>query len=101
MKIISSKELTIVNNQSKQYQFNRTLSDDFINHLDPKGLNVVNIVIWGHNLDFADVTHHRCIVLAKFENSKEPVEVLLDIEAKTYQNLTTINDVIWKDKVTA
>lgn len=100
MKVISAKELEIVNNQSVNYKFNRTLTQAFINQLDSEGLNVVNIVIWGHNMDFADILHHRCVVLAKVENSKEPVEVFLDIEARTYERLSTINDVIWKEAVT-
>ena len=101
MKIISAKELEIVNNESIKYQFNRTLTQEFINQLHPEGLNVVSLVMWGHNADFADILHHRCLILAKVENSTEPIEVFLDIEAKTYQTLSTINDVIWKDSVRA
>ena len=101
MKIISAKELETVNNQSVKYQFNRTLTQEFINQLHPEGLNVVNIVIWGHNMDFADVLHHRCLILARVLTSNEPVEVFLDIEAETYRTLSTINDVIWKDSVRA
>jgi hypothetical protein len=100
MKVIAAKELEIINNKSVTYQFNRTLTQEFINQLDPEGLNVVNIVIWGHNMDFADILHHRCLILAKVQDSKEPVEVFLDIEARTYETLTTINDVMWKESVT-
>lgn len=99
MKIVTSKVLTDVNTQSKNYKFNRTLSDEFIKHLDPSGLNVISIVIFGHNEDFADVHHHRCQIFAKFENSSEPVEVFLDIASDTYNRLTTLNDVVWKDSV--
>lgn len=99
MKIITSKVLTDVNTQSKNYKFNRTLSNEFIKHLDPEGLSVLNIVIFGHNEDFAEIHHHRCRVLAKFENSVEPVEVFLDIATDTYNRLTTLEDVKWKDSV--
>lgn len=99
MKIMSSKELTAVNTQSKNYKFNRTLDNDFINHLDPNGLSVVDIVLFQHNSDFAEIAHHRCRVLAKFENTKEPVEVFLDIAQDTYNRLATLNDVVWKDTI--
>lgn len=99
MKIMSSKELTAVNTQSRNYKFNRTLDKEFINHLDPDGLSVVDIVLFQHNSDFAEIAHHRCRVLAKFENSKEPVEVFLDIAQDTYDRLATLNDVVWKDTV--
>ena len=101
MKIVTSKVLTDVNTQSKNYKFNRTLSNEFIKHLDPEGLNVLNIVIFGHNEDFAEIHHHRCQVLAKFENSVEPVEVFLDIASDTYNRLTTLDDVKWKESVNA
>ena len=101
MKIITSKVLTDINTQSKQYQFNRVLSDEFINHLDPQGLNIVRIVLFGHNMDFAEILHHRCMIQAKFENSMEPVEAFLDIAGDTYNRLTTIEDVVWKDSVSA
>jgi hypothetical protein len=99
MKIITSKVLTDVNTQSKNYQFNRTLSDEFIAHLDPAGLNVLNIALFSHNDDHAQIRHHRCRLYAKFENSLEPVEVFLDIAIDTYNRLTTIQDVEWKDSV--
>ena len=99
MKIMSSKELTAVNTQSKNYKFNRTLDNEFIKHLDPNGLSVVDIVLFQHNSDFAEIAHHRCRVLAKFENSKEPVEVFLDIAQDTYNRLATLNDVVWKDTI--
>ena len=101
MKIMSSTELTAVNKQSTNYKFNRTLDKEFIKHLDPNGLSVVDIVLFGHNADFADVPHHRCRVLAKFENTKEPVEVFLDIAQDTYDRLATLNDVVWKDSILA
>ena len=101
MKIMSSTELTAVNKQSINYKFNRTLDKDFISHLDPEGLSVVEIALFGHNSDFANVPHHRCRVLAKFENSKEPVEVFLDIAESTYNRLATLNDVVWKDSTLA
>ena len=99
MKIMSSKELTAVNKQSTNYKFNRTLDKEFINHLDPNGLSVVDIVLFQHNSDFAEIAHHRCRVLAKFENTKEPVEVFLDIAQDTYDRLATLNDVVWKDTI--
>jgi hypothetical protein len=99
MKIMSSKELTAVNTQSRNYKFNRTLDKEFINHLDPNGLSVVDIVLFQHNSDFAEIAHHRCRVLAKFENTKEPVEVFLDIAQDTYDRLATLNDVVWKDTI--
>ena len=99
MKIMSSKELTAVNTQSKNYKFNRTLDNEFIKHLDPNGLSVVDIVLFQHNSDFAEIAHHRCRVLAKFENTKEPVEVFLDIAQDTYNRLATLNDVVWKDTI--
>jgi hypothetical protein len=99
MKIMSSTELTAVNTQSTNYKFNRTLDKDFISHLDPNGLSVVDIVLFQHNSDFAEIAHHRCRVLAKFENSKEPVEVFLDIAQDTYDRLATLNDVVWKDTI--
>jgi hypothetical protein len=99
MKIMSSKELTAVNTQSTNYKFNRTLDKEFINHLDPDGLSVVDIVLFQHNSDFAEIAHHRCRVLAKFENTKEPVEVFLDIAQDTYDRLATLNDVVWKDTI--
>jgi hypothetical protein len=99
MKIITSKVLKDVNTQSKHYKFNRTLNDEFINQLDPDGLNIVSIVLFGHNSDFAEILHHRCSIQAKFLNSQEPVDVFLDIEAGTYNRLTTIKDVVWKEGV--
>jgi hypothetical protein len=100
MKVIAAKELEIINNQSVKYQFNRTLTQEFINQLHPEGLNVVTLVIWGHNMDSADILHHRCLVLARVLTLNEPVEVFLDIEARTYETLTTVNDVVWKESVT-
>ena len=99
MKIMSSTELTAVNTQSTNYKFNRTLDKEFISHLDPNGLSVVDIVLFQHNSDFAEIAHHRCRVLAKFENTKEPVEVFLDIAQDTYDRLATLNDVVWKDTI--
>jgi hypothetical protein len=99
MKIMSSTELTAVNTQSTNYKFNRTLDKEFIKHLDPNGLSVVDIVLFQHNSDFAEIAHHRCRVLAKFENTKEPVEVFLDIAQDTYDRLATLNDVVWKDTI--
>jgi hypothetical protein len=101
MKIMSSTELTAVNKQSINYKFNRTLDKEFISHLDPDGLSIVDIVLFQHNSDFADIAHHRCRVLAKFENTKEPVEVFLDIAQDTYDRLATLKDVVWKDTILA
>ena len=100
MKVITAKVLTDVNTQSKNYRFNRTLTNEFINTLDPDGFNLVMIALFGHNGDVADILHHRCRVMAKVKDSMEPVEVLLDIEAKTYERLTTVSDVVWKESVT-
>ena len=100
MKVITAKVLTDVNTQSKNYKFNRTLSDEFFKQLDPEGLNLVMVALFGHNGDVADIFHHRCRVMAKMKNTKEPLEVLLDIEARTYERLTTVSDVVWKESVT-
>jgi len=100
MKVITAKVLTDVNTQSKQYRFNRTLSDEFFTQLDPDGFNLVMVALFAHNGDSADILHHRCRVMAKMKGLTEPVEVLLDIDARTYERLTTIDDVIWKEAVT-
>lgn len=99
MKIITAQVLADVNTKSKNYKFNRTLSKEFFTQLDPDGLNVVTVVLFAHNGDSADILHHRCRVLAKMKGLSEPCDVLLDIDAKTYERLTTLSDVVWKESL--
>jgi hypothetical protein len=64
---------------------------DVNERLDPEGSHVLNLVLWGHNVDNPDNDlHHRVRVLAKLSGTNEPSEpFLLDIRDTDWKRLMT------------
>jgi len=68
--------------------FNRSF--DVPENIDPNGLHLLDIVIWGHNDDHAEVAHHRVRAMLKLSRLSEPMDVIFDMEASTWQLLRKV-----------
>ena len=70
--VIDTKSLVELNDKAVKAEFHRSLTDEFINSLDPEGFHlVINSMI--HN-----DTEMRMEILCKQNDSSQPVEVWLD-----------------------
>jgi hypothetical protein len=61
--------------------------------LDPEGLHVLSMVLWGHNMDHAPILHHRAMVMVKLTGQESPAEFLLDIDAVQWDALPVAESV--------
>lgn len=68
-------------------ELNRIPSDAVMDALDPNGFHVLSLVLYGHNMDTAEVLHHRALVLIKVRDSDEPVETYLDVPDEKWVDL--------------
>lgn len=106
MKVITPETLKQINKESKKHNFGRTLTDEFLFQLDPKGFNCLIVQLRGEDMAFigidpTPVLHHQCHLYAKLVGSNTAVEAFIDIAAATYESLTTIDSIEWKTGVSA
>ena len=78
-KIVNTPVLLDMFDRARKFGFNRQGPLREIT-LDSNGLHVLTLVLYGHNMDSAQIFHHRVRVLAKEEGFSAPVEFLLDVE---------------------
>lgn len=56
--------------------------------LDPDGVHLLAMLLWGHNMDKANaVLHHRVRVYCKVKGSDEPTEFQMDIRDDDWKKL--------------
>lgn len=94
-KAVHADDLLYVAQESARNKFNRTVDVSYLrNNLDPNGLSLIKLMLAFHNADFAHIQHHRCLVLAKFKHTSDPIEFYLDIAHDTYQKLFPVERVL-------
>lgn len=56
--------------------------------LDPDGVHLLAMLLWGHNMDKANaILHHRVRVYCKVKGSDEPTEFQMDIRDDDWKKL--------------
>jgi hypothetical protein len=96
LRVATTEILTNLNMLARKYHLNRQLSDSCIDSLDPDGFHVLELVLYGHNMDFAPVLHHRAMLHMKFAGRIKPETAFLDIPDEVWQTLPAWDDI--KDK---
>lgn len=93
MKVVNTETLKTLQHRAAKNQFNRQVSETFLDNLDAEGLHLVNVVLPFHNADFASIPHHRCEILAKFTGQDDPTVVMLDVATDDFEALTPVEKV--------
>lgn len=88
-RIMTTDDLTALNRRARSLGLSRKLPQELIDVLDPKGIHVAGLVLFGHNSDAPGKLHHRTRVLAKVTDTDEPSEGFLDMRAEDWNRLTT------------
>jgi hypothetical protein len=96
LRVVTTDILCHLNEVARRNNFNRQLSDVCIDSLDPDGFHVLELVLYGHNMDSAPILHHRAMLHMKFAGRTEPETALLDIPDEVWQTLPAWDDI--KDK---
>lgn len=87
-KVLDTYMLTMLNRRSTNKAYNRTLSTEQLNTLDPDGWHVID----GTPLDHNDGEHLRCSVLLKIKGEEKPVFAILDIAYADYAVIPIYTD---------
>jgi hypothetical protein len=91
IRMCSRDDLVELAKRAKRHRFNRQTSIPRLEvNLDPDGVNVLSILLWGHNVDHAPVLHHRVRVLAKMTGADGPTVFQLDVADTDWQELRPI-----------
>lgn len=89
-RVCNTKTLRALNASAVRNEFNRALNDEFLeNDVDPEGIHVLGLVLWGHNADTAPILHHRADVLIKVNGSDIPARAFLDVTDEDWRSLMT------------
>lgn len=87
-RISNTPDLIALCKQAERNEFNRQVSEEFQAMLDPDGVHLYVLVLWGHNYDVGGILHHRVQVYAKVYGQTEPVMTFLDIADDDWKRLT-------------
>lgn len=92
LRVCNTDDLVVVTDNSRKAGLNRHLLPDGIASLDPDGVHVLNLVLWGHNADTAPRLHHRVIALLKVSGFTDPVTTTIDVLDSDWVRLHHIPD---------
>lgn len=92
-RVVNTADLKVLNSKAVLGGMNRALSDAAVAALDPDGLHVLDLVLYGHNMD-STVLHHRTRVLFKLVGSDAPAEAFLDVLDEDWKRLRTAASVL-------
>ena len=81
-KILTTEQLTRLNNKAVRQHQNRVLSKEFIDALDPEGVHLVAT----HMMVDDDGTI-RCHILSKLVHTDDPSVAILDMEVGEFNKL--------------
>lgn len=84
-KVINTNDLKYLVSDANFQDFNRV--PNLPANIDEDGTHVLELILYGHNMDSAPVLHHRTRVMVKVRGSMEPVEVILDVDDRNWQSL--------------
>ena len=91
VRIAGYEDLIELAQRGQEIEFNRTLDADWlVQNLDPDGVNVLRVVLYGHNGDNAGELrpfHHRVLCLAKVTKKSEPLKMVFDVADSDYRQL--------------
>lgn len=91
IRVLTTDQLFKLNRAARRSHFNRTLSTEWMKKsVDPDGIHVAELVLYGHNMDSAPILHHRLRVLVKVNGTNDPERVTLDVAASEWQKLLTV-----------
>lgn len=85
-RVASSDDLTRLAARAKRAGFNRA---PVLPPLDPDGVHVLDLLLYGHNMDSNMPLHHRTRVQVKQPGTDEPAEVMLDVADADWRRLHT------------
>lgn len=89
-RVCNTRTLRALNASAVRNEFNRALGDEFMEtEVDPDGIHVLGLALWGHNADTAPILHHRADVLIKIRDTDIPVRAFLDVSDEDWQALMT------------
>ncbi len=78
---------------ARQNRFNRQVdANNIVKEIDLEGVHMLHVMLPFHNGDHAHIPHHRCQVLMKVNDTKEPEVFMLDVAAEQYDKLTLAKD---------
>jgi hypothetical protein len=80
--VMTTALLAEVNQESARRDFNRLLSDQFFEDVDPEGIHLITLA-----MPHGDADHVRVVFLAKMRNEKDPVTVTIDMTWDAYSHL--------------
>ena len=90
MRVATTPQLLDIMNRTRELGLNRQAPDLY---LSADGFHVLSMMLWGHNMDFAPVLHHRVGVMAKVGGQDTPAEFFLDLDAAQWEALPLAADV--------
>lgn len=82
--VINTNDFINLSRKAARTHKNRVPSDELINMLDPNGIHVLTFHMIHNDIEL------RTMWLTKIKNSKDPVEVFLDMEFEDYNKLTKL-----------
>jgi len=89
-RVCGTATLRQLNDVAVKMELNRALSDEFMGAVDPDGVHVLGLALYGHDRGIVgDVFHHRADVLVKMTGSDIPARVFLDVRAADWEILMT------------
>ena len=80
--VLTTALLKEVHDESVKRDFNRLLSDEFFENIDPEGIHLVTLA-----MPHGDADHVRVVFLAKMRDDDEPVTVTIDMTWDAYSHL--------------
>lgn len=87
-KVFDTETLAKANRMAIERHYNRSLTDEFFEKADPKGIHVIHISMIHEHAEGKPVAPHmRCGIYAKLLDKMEPTEVWLDVDMDTYESL--------------
>jgi hypothetical protein len=90
-RVCGTPELIHINEQSIKADFNRCISEKFLDQAaDPEGVHVVApMMIHEHKMGVKVDPHLRCWVYIKVKDKMEPEQAILDLPFDTFRTLIT------------
>lgn len=79
--VLTTPQLTALNDRAKERGYNRTLSARFLQSIDPDGFHIVGFSF------IHDDDHVRTLVLVKLRGKELPAHATLDIELDVFRDL--------------
>ena len=94
VKVASEDMLRNAHRRAVRKGYNRRMTTEAINNLDPEGYNLLWILmLHEHAQGAVSEPHYRCHALLKMRDTEAPVHMVLDIPMADYDRWPTVADV--------